>query len=137
LEPGGQGQTFLVKRSSKNDNQEYVLKRLINLAREDYFEREIRACETLDHPNILRVLEHGKTPKGRPFLVTEYCIGGALEMHRPVFDNPASGLRFFYQIVDGVTHAHEHTPPVYHLDLKPANIFVTVQGLQKSRQGNL
>jgi hypothetical protein len=59
---------------------------------------------TLDHPNALKVLEHGKTPKGLPFLITKYCSGGSIE-HAPTFDKPASGLRFFEQIVAGVAHA--------------------------------
>lgn len=67
LSEGGQGHTFVVKRSDGSDSNEYVLKRLKNPERRDYFEREIQACETLDHPNVLKVLEHGQTPKGKPF----------------------------------------------------------------------
>jgi serine/threonine protein kinase len=120
---GGQGQTFVVRRSGTSDSGEYVLKRLKNPKREDSFEREIRAYLTLDHPNVLRVLEHGRTPKGKPFMITEYCAEGSLE-HGPRFDSPYSGLRFFHQIVLGVAHAHAHQPPICHLDLKPENILL-------------
>ena len=123
LPGGGQGHTFVVKRSDKSDSKEYVLKRLINLNRQDYFNREIEACMTLDHPNVLKVLEHGVTPKGKPYLITEYCAGHSME-HGIKFDNPADGLRFFQQIVTGVTHAHQHQPQICHLDLKPANILL-------------
>src|ERR1039458_3233351 len=124
LEEGGQGQTFVVRRADGSDLQEYVLKRLKNPNREEYFEREIQACETLDHPNVLRVLEHGRTPRGKRYLVTEYCKGGTLGGDGPRFDNPGDGLRFFRQIVAGVAHAHSNVPAVYHLDLKPENIFL-------------
>ncbi|MGD0581232.1 MAG: serine/threonine-protein kinase [Bryobacteraceae bacterium] len=119
----GQGHTFVVRRSDGSDSKEYVLKRLKNPKREDYFEREIRAYMTLDHPNVLKVLDHGRTPKGKPFLITEYCTGGSLAQ-MPQFGIPAAGLRFFEQVVAGVAHAHEHQPPIYHLDLKPENIIL-------------
>ena len=122
--PGGaQGHTFVVRRSDKSDSKDYVLKRLINPKRQEYFNREIEACMTLDHPNVLKVLEHGRTPKDRPFLITEYCAGLSLE-HGIKFDNPGAGLRFFRQIVAGVAHAHAHEPQICHLDLKPANVLL-------------
>ena len=125
LPEGGQGHTFVVRRSDGSDPTDYVLKRLKNPERLDYFEREIRACETLDHPNVLKLLEHGQTPKGRPYLITEYCAGESLEKHRPEFGTAiGEGLRFFKEIVAGVAHAHSHEPPIYHLDLKPDNIFL-------------
>ena len=120
---GGQGHTFVVRLSGGSDSSHYVLKRLKNPKREDYFEREIQACETLDHPNVLRVLEHGRTPKGKPFLITEYCVEGSLE-NRAKFNSPSDGLRCFQQIVAGVTCAHANQPPIYHLDLKPENILL-------------
>jgi serine/threonine protein kinase len=77
----------------------------------------------LDHPNVLKVLAHGKTPKGKLFLITEYCPGGSRE-RPPNFNGPAEGLRFFEQIVAGVAHAQALQPPIYHLDLKPENILL-------------
>jgi serine/threonine protein kinase len=69
------------------------------------------------------VLFHGLTPKGRRFLITEFCPGGSLNSSSK-FRDPAKGLRFFQQIVAGVAHAHSHLPPIYHLDLKPENILL-------------
>ena len=124
LPEGGQSHTFVVQRSDKSDSNLYVLKRLRNPNRRDYFEREIQVCTTLDHPNILKVLEHGETPKGKPFLITAYCAGGSLN-DSPMFSSPGDGLRFFRQIVAGVAYAQTHQPPIYHLDLKPENILLT------------
>jgi serine/threonine protein kinase len=124
LSEGGQGHTFVVKRSDGSDHREYVLKRLKNPKREDYFEREIQAYETLDHANVLKVLEHGKTPKGKPYLISEYCSGGSLHEHRPDFCTPLDGMKYFQQLVAGVANAHAHKPPIYHLDLKPENILI-------------
>ncbi len=110
----------MVKKADGTDRL-FVLKRLRNLNRKDYFEREIRACEALQHPNILKIIEHGETPKGRPYLVSEYCEGGSLNQ-RPSFSDPLEGLRFFLQIVAGVEFAHNNS--IYHLDLKPQNILL-------------
>ncbi len=123
---GGQGHTFVVQRSDKSDSTLYVLKRLKNLRREDYFEREISVCATLNHANVLKVLDHGRTPKGKPFLVTEYCAGGSLDGGLR-FQKPGDGLRFFAQIAAGIAYAHAHEPAVYHLDLKPANVLLKGQ----------
>jgi serine/threonine protein kinase len=123
LPEGGQAHTFVVRRAGESGPEEYVLKRLKNPSRADYFEREIRACMVLDHPNVLKVLEHGRTPKGKPFLITEFCPGGSLE-NGPTFGSPAAGLRFFEQIVAVVAQAQAQNQPIYHLDLKPENILL-------------
>jgi serine/threonine protein kinase len=121
LDEGGQGHAYVVMRSDGSDSVEYALKRLKNPKRADYFEREIQACERLNHPNVLTIKEHGETPKGKPYLVTQFCAGGSLE-NQGQFRSPLEGLRFFLQVCEGVAHAHESG--VFHLDIKPANIFL-------------
>ncbi|HLX43454.1 MAG TPA: serine/threonine-protein kinase [Bryobacteraceae bacterium] len=123
LSEGGQGHTFVIRRADESDDKRYVLKRLKNPNRADYFSREVTACLTLDHPNVLKVIEQGVTPKGKPFLITDFCEGGSLDGVE--LDDPAAGLRFFRQIVAGVAAAHASQPPIYHLDLKPENIFLS------------
>ena len=91
LDEGGQGHAYVVQHSKGSDEAEYVLKRLKNAKRKEYFEREIQACERLSHPNILKIVEHGK---GKPYLITPFCEGGSLEGHEP-FQRPIDGLRFF------------------------------------------
>lgn len=125
LPAGGQGYTYVVRPAGVPDPELYVLKRLKNPKRKDYFEREIKACMTLNHPNVLKLITHGETPKGTPFLITEYCAEGSLSDRKTFrFDDPGKGLRFFAGIVAGVAHAHAHVKPIYHLDLKPANILL-------------
>jgi serine/threonine protein kinase len=121
LQPGGQGYTFVVRRAKSPDSRLFVLKRLKNINRRAYFEREIQACMALDHPNVLKIIEHGETLKGLPYLISEYCEGGSLSDRKP-FHDPLTGLRFFQQIVEAVACAHNHREPIYHLDLKPENI---------------
>src|SRR5216684_940711 len=79
LVEGGQGHTYLVERSDGLDPRKYVFKRLKNPKRRDYFDREIRACIALEqHPNVLKILDYGETPKGKPYLVTDYCEKGSI-----------------------------------------------------------
>ena len=87
LPEGGQGHTYVVERSDGSDPRKYVLKRLKNPKRKDYFEREIRACLALDHPNVLKILQCGQTPAGKPYLITDYCENGSLE-ELPAFKIP-------------------------------------------------
>jgi serine/threonine protein kinase len=123
LTPGGQGYTYVVRRAKNAGSQLFVLKRLKNINRKAYFDREIRACMALQHPNVLKIIENGETPKGLPYLISEYCEAGSLNTLKP-FHDPLVGLQFFAQIVEGVAQAHCHLEPIYHLDLKPENILL-------------
>jgi hypothetical protein len=49
LQEGGQGYTFVVRHAAEPESPQYVLKRLKNPKRLEYFDREIEACTTLDH----------------------------------------------------------------------------------------
>jgi serine/threonine protein kinase len=127
LREGGQGQTFVVKRADGADDLEYVLKRLKNPDRIDRFEREIEACKRLEHPNILRIVDADADPKGRPFLVTEYCPRGSLADNRPSVGTPVlEVLEIFRQICAAVAYAHDHD--VVHRDIKPENILLREDG---------
>jgi serine/threonine protein kinase len=121
LSEGGQAHTFVVRRADGSDSLEYVLKRLKNPKRTDYFDREIKACQSLNHPNVLKIIDHGYTPNNKPYLVSRFCEAGSLE-NREVFKKPIDGLRLFLHICAGVAHAHN--VGISHLDLKPANIFM-------------
>jgi serine/threonine protein kinase len=123
LPEGGQGHTYVVEKNDGSDSHKYALKRLKNSARARYFEREIQACMALNHPSVLKLVAHGTTPKGKPYFVSEYCSAGSLaEAGR--FSQLGEGLRFFEQIVAGVAHAHSQSNPIFHLDIKPENIFL-------------
>jgi len=127
LGEGGQGWTFIVKRVDGADDREYVLKRLKNLKRIDRFEREIEACKRLEHPNILRIIDADADPKGRPFLVTEYCPRGSLvDKHPPVGTPVLEVFEIFRQICGAVAYAHDHG--VVHRDIKPENILLREDG---------
>jgi tetratricopeptide (TPR) repeat protein len=87
------------------------------------FEAERRALALMDHPNIARVLDAGRTPAGRPFVVMELVDG------QPVMPYAADRrlsvrerLELFVGVCRAVTHAHQKG--VIHRDIKPSNILV-------------
>jgi len=121
LGEGGQAHTYLVE-STENPGSMGAAKRLKNEKREPRFKDEIEALERLDHPNILKLLDIGTTPKGMPYLVSQYCPNGEL---KPGFFKNKSLLdivRFFRTICDAIAAAHKEK--VIHRDLKPSNIFL-------------
>lgn len=127
LGEGGQSHTFIVKRADRSDDREYVLKRLKNPKRLDRFEREIEAYEAFDHPNVLRIVAHGADPKGRRFLVTEFCSGGSLAKRVPQLTAPVlEVLQIFHQICAGAAYAQNQER--FHRDIKPDNIYFRDDG---------
>ncbi len=103
------------------------------------FRNEARAAAGLDHPNILRVYDHGEIPPeverltegslraGDPFLVMELATGGSLARLCGQLDWPTV-RRILLGILEALAHAHARG--VIHRDLKPDNVLL-VQGAVK------
>ena len=89
---------------------------------------EIEILKTLDHPDIVRIIESFNT-KDSYVLVTEYCEGGEL------FDQVKNQLSetqiavIFKQLLSGLAYLHSHN--IVHRDLKLENILI--QDIEKSK----
>ena len=98
-----------------------------NLAR---FEREARAAASLNCSNIVKVLNVG-TYRGNPYRVNEFVNGQNLRQilnTRGKFSfREACDIR--YQLCSAVKYAHDHS--VIHRDIKPQNIYLTIDGTVK------
>lgn len=96
------------------------------------FETEVRSVASLDHPNIVTILDFGLIKasearesenliEGSPYLVMEYARGGAVGDYFQKILWP--DLReLLLLILDALAHAHARE--VVHRDLKPENILV-------------
>src|SRR6185503_16878104 len=92
------------------------------------FEREAATLARLDHPNIGKIYQSGRTEDGRPFFAMELVTGPTLGewlTRRPAAPGRAEielRLGLFRQICEAVHYAHQRG--VIHRDLKPSNLVV-------------
>jgi WD40 repeat protein/serine/threonine protein kinase len=89
------------------------------------FEAERQALAMMDHANIARVFDAGRTDNGRPYFVmelvrgmkiTEYCDQNLLPTRER--------LNLFILVCQAIQHAHQKG--IIHRDIKPSNILVTL-----------
>ena len=96
----------------------------------DRFRQERQILARLEHPNIARLLDGGKTSSGQPYLVMEYVPGMPLTRY---CDERQLSVRervaIFRKVCDAVSCAHRNL--IVHRDLKPDNILVTGDGIPK------
>ncbi|MGV3620192.1 MAG: serine/threonine-protein kinase [Archangium sp.] len=96
------------------------------------FLSEARALGSLKHRNLIEVLNFGKTPDGREYLMMEFLDGEPLDAYiqRMGALAPAAALGIADQILNGLAEAHKKG--VVHRDLKPSNVY-----LQREHNGEL
>lgn len=91
------------------------------------FAREIEVLAGLEHPHLLRLLDHGVDPELGPYLVTPLCPGASLRAL-------AGGRRLCPEAallwLDAGASAAEalHARALAHRDLKPENLLATPDG---------
>lgn len=89
------------------------------------FQREARAVTHLDHPNIVRVQDLGRTEDGTLYIAMDFIAGQSLseviKSGEPMDDRRI--VHITSQIASALAHAHEHG--LIHRDLKPQNIMIS------------
>lgn len=86
--------------------------------------QEIEALTSLNHPYIVKALDHGETDQGEPYLAMELLDGETLDK-RLRRDGPLSlqqAARIGLELAQAIEHAH--SAGFVHCDLKPSNIFL-------------
>src|SRR4051812_19311229 len=93
--------------------------------------REGTVCMSLNHPNIVRTLEHGVTTDGEPYLVMELVDGMGLNFLVETRNEKLNGNRINYlsQLADALGYMHKQG--YLHRDLCPRNVMVTTDDVIK------
>ncbi|MBL4632388.1 MAG: serine/threonine protein kinase [Kofleriaceae bacterium] len=85
------------------------------------FSQEAEAASRLQHPNVVPVLDYGKTDEGLLYLVMDFVEGEPLSTRLsrgPLSENEV--ISYCKELCLGLTHAHEHG--LVHRDFKPENV---------------
>ncbi len=131
---GGMGIVFEAVRQKDDFSQTVALKLLKRGMDSDAmlrrFSHERQILASLEHPNIARLLDGGRSAEGTPFFAMEFVKGLSIDD----FCNEqnlsiSQRLRLFLQVCNAVSFAHSRL--VVHRDLKPSNILVTADGTVK------
>lgn len=96
------------------------------------FQREMRICAQLYHPNIVRLVDSGQTSTGALFTVFEFVPGKNLAevLREEGRLSPAECQHLLGQVLDALSCAHARG--VVHRDLKPHNIMITRTGTRRN-----
>ena len=92
------------------------------------FRREAEIASALEHDNIVRVTDFGRSPEGYLFLVMELLTGESLfdRLRREGLLPPEEAVPILWQVCAGLEAAH--ALGVVHRDLKPENVFLARSG---------
>ncbi len=96
------------------------------------FEREAKAVNQIQHPNIVDVIDFDKLEDGRPFYVMELLDGMSLSdlLKRQGRLTPAEVLEILEPVCAALQAAHDKG--FVHRDLKGGNIMIVTKGDQKT-----
>jgi serine/threonine protein kinase len=94
------------------------------------FARECQVTRTLDHPNLVRVLDSGLEGL-QAYLVMEYVSGESLgkRLQRDGRLSEDAALTFIRHVGQALDSVHQHR--LVHRDVKPDNILITKEGQAK------
>jgi ABC-type transport system substrate-binding protein len=129
-EMGQGGQAIVYQAIKLTTRAKVAVKVMRREADTSRFHREIDVVAGLQHPNIISILDSGRTHCGQPFYAMEYIRGLPLIAYlRHRRGRVGDALQLFIKLCSAVQFAHQHG--VIHRDLKPGNILVDVFGVPR------
>ena len=131
---GGMGVVHRAERADGEFREQVAVKLVAAPIQKDEalrrFRVERQVLASLNHPDIVTLIDAGVTDRGQAYLAMTYVQGV------PITDYAACHrlgleprIRLFQRVCLAVQHAHQNG--VVHRDLKPANILVTLEGHPK------
>ena len=129
---GGMGAVYEVRQESLE--QRLAMKLMLpgaagpdDIAR---FVLEAKVTARLDHPNIIRVIDAGRS-EGQLYIVMEFIEGDSLKgiVKKNGYVNPNDAARMIIDASRGLHYAHHRG--VLHRDIKPHNVMRTTDGVIK------
>ena len=131
---GGMAAVYLAARADDQYRKQAAIKLVIpGLDNQEILRRfrtERQTLASLDHPNIVKLLDGGTTEEGLPYLVMDYVEGIPIDAYCDHHNQSTTErLQLFRAVCAPVQHAHENQ--VIHRDLKPSNILVSADGVPK------
>ena len=131
LATGGMGAVFRARHVPlRKDVAVKVMRPDLTAAKDlvERFRQEAEIAARLEHENIVRVTDFGRSPEGYLFLVMELLEGESLfeRLRRDVLLPPQDAVPIFWQICSALEAAHALS--VVHRDLKPENVFLARLG---------
>jgi eukaryotic-like serine/threonine-protein kinase len=131
----GHGGMGTVYRAVREDDQ-YRKQVAIKLVRGGHdtasvlrrFKSERQILANLEHPNIARLIDGGRTEEGWPYFSMEYVEGQSIDRHCAAL-GVRETIEVFRTVCAAVQYAHQRL--VIHRDLKPSNILVSTDGVPK------
>jgi serine/threonine protein kinase/tetratricopeptide (TPR) repeat protein len=94
------------------------------------FRNERQTLASLDHSNIVKLLDGGSTEEGWPYLVMDYVDGLPIDQYCDIHTlSIDERLQLFRAVCSAVEYAHGKL--IIHRDLKPANILITNEGVPR------
>ncbi|HEX2872780.1 MAG TPA: protein kinase [Polyangiaceae bacterium] len=130
LGKGGMGAVY--RATDTTTGQLVALKTLLPSSEKDTalrrrFAREAEIIERLQHPNFVRLIDHGGSDGEPSYVAMELVDGDALSriLERESRLAPKRALHIARHVLSGLTYAHGQG--VIHRDLKPENVMLTRQ----------
>lgn len=120
---GASGTVYAARDEATGERVAIKVIRGLSAAELGRFERESQTLAQIHHPDVVRYVDHGRTPDGLAYLVMEWLEGedlrarlarGALSAH----DTVVLGQK----VAGALAALHAHR--LVHRDLKPGNIFL-------------
>ena len=129
LGSGGAGEVYLVKDESGEAFAAKALRPGLSKQKLKRFQNELMFGVKEDHPNLIKVLDFGRTEDGAPFYIMPLANSTLREMMKAGIPDEQK-MELFAGILDGIEAAH--LKGVFHRDLKPENILYFESGRRLS-----